>query len=113
MRNKVTSLLAAILILVAGAVFGYQEIGGRALVLAALYAVGLSLPLIALAWKFNGELLKIKYAGAIGILVGAVAIKLLSGYSKLSLFSFVFLVGILFVFFSVIYTDKELEQKAG
>ena len=112
MRNKVTSLLAAILILVAGAVFGFQEIGGRALAQAALYAVVLSLPLLALAWKFKGGLLKIKYAGPIGMLIGAVVYKLLSGYNKLSLFSFVLLVGILFVFFSVIYTDKELEQKA-
>lgn len=107
-----TSLLAATLTLVAGAVFGFQEIGGRALVQAALYAVILSVPLLALTWKFKDKLLKIKQAGPIGILVGAVAWKLLSGYSKLSLFTFALLVGILFVFLSVIYTDKELEQKA-
>lgn len=111
MQNKVTSLLAAILILVAGAVFGFQEMGGRALVQAALYAVVLSLPLLALAWKYKGGLLKIKHAGTIGILIGAVIYKLLSGYNKLTLCSFVLLFGILFVFLSIIYTDKELEQK--
>jgi hypothetical protein len=111
-RNKVTSLSAAILTLVAGALFGIQEIGGRALAQAALCAVVLSLPLLALTWKYKGELQKIKHAGPIGILVGAAAFKLLSGYSKLSLFSLVLLVGIMFVFLSVIYTDKELEQKS-
>ena len=107
-----TSLLAATLTLVAGAVFGFQEIGGRALIQAALYAVFLSVPLLALAWKFKDELLKIKHAGPIGILVGAIAWNVLSGYSKLSLFTFVLMVGIMFVFLSIIYTDKELEQKA-
>jgi hypothetical protein len=57
----VTSLLAATLTLVAGAIFGFQEIGGRALAQAAFYAVALSLPLLALSWKYKDELLKVKY----------------------------------------------------
>lgn len=107
-----TALLAATLTLISFVLFGFQEIGGKALAQAALYAAVLSIPLLALTYKFKTELLKIKTAGPIGILVGTVAWKILSGYSKLSLFIFALSVGILFVFIAAIYTDKELEQKA-
>ncbi len=111
MRNKVTYLLAATLTLLCVAIFGFQEIGGKTLAKAALYAVALSVPLIALTSKYKNQLLRIKSAGPIGIVVGGVLFRILSGYSKLSLFTFMLLVGILFVFLSLIYTDKELEQK--
>ena len=111
MRNKVTSLLAATLTMVFFAIFGFQEIGGRALAHAAFYAVALSVPLLALSWKYKNELLKIKHSGPIGIGVGAVVFRVLSHYSKFSLFTFMLLVGILFIFLAFIYNDKELEQK--
>ena len=112
MRNKVTALLASTLTLIAFAAIGYNVIGAEALVRASMYATMISTPLLALTWKMKNILLKAPgYLTPLGMLIGTASFKLLYPHNEFILVSASLLVGILFVFMAIIYTDKELEQK--
>jgi len=51
-----------------------------------------------------------RYMTAVGMLIGTLVFKGLYEYDKVALSSFGILIGILFVFFSIVYTDEELNE---
>jgi len=111
MKNKIKTLVASVLTTVAFIAIGYKEVGAESLLKAAGYAVIISLPIMLIAGKYKRTLLKApKYMTAVGMIIGTLVFKGLYEYNKVALSGFGILVGILFIFFSLVYTDEELNE---
>ena len=114
MKNKLKAVAVSALTTSVFLVFGYNELGVGGLKIAAMYAVIISLPIMYVFWKYKTYLLNTpKYMVAVGMIAGTVVFNLLYKYDKIALLCFAILLGIIFLFASIIYTDNELNQNGG
>jgi hypothetical protein len=110
-KNKIKAVTASVLTTLVFLVFGYNELGVDGLKKAMMYAVIISLPIMYVSWKCKTYLLKApKYMVAVSMIAGTVLFNLLYKYNKIALLCLAILLGILFIFVSIIYTDNELNQ---
>lgn len=114
MSHKAKALVASVLGLMFCLIYGFQELGQVELVKALFYAVVIAAPMMVVGYRYKAEMLKVpRYVMPVGVIIGMVAYKVLSRYSKTALISFALLAAILMLFIACIYNNDELDQTRG